>query len=113
KASQAPKGFPLRNLTSALLYGEFQSKHCSPAALWKEYQAQGKPKNPRPWLREELKKHFVYVTKPPAWIERSTIPKWPFFAGKPMVFIEQISVPAPCFTYLVPGNPWMKCRVDG
>ena len=63
------------------------------ARLYREYQAQGKPKNPREWLRKELKKHFIFVTKPPVWIEQMTIPTWPFFAGKPMVFIEQFSVP--------------------
>jgi hypothetical protein len=61
--------------------------------LYKEYVAAGKPKNKREWIRQELKKHFLFVTKLPAWIERSTVPTWPFFRGRPMVFIEQLTVP--------------------
>ena len=60
---------------------------------YQQYLEAGKPKNPCNWIRQELKKHFLYVTKPPAWIERTTTPPWPFFQGKPMVFIEQFTVP--------------------
>jgi hypothetical protein len=62
-------------------------------SLWNEYVKQGKPQNVRAWIRTELRKHFLFVTKPPVWIERMTIPKWPFYAGKPMIFIGQFSVP--------------------
>lgn len=61
--------------------------------LYEEYLAQGKPRNPRAWIKNEIKKHFVCVGQPPVWIERMTTPRWPFFAGKPMVFIDQIAVP--------------------
>src|SRR5262245_47789805 len=61
--------------------------------LHQEYLAQGKPKNPRSWIKNELNKHFLCVGKPPVWIERMTKSRWPFFSGKPMVFIDQIAVP--------------------
>jgi hypothetical protein len=61
--------------------------------LHQEYLARGKPKNPRAWIKNELKKHFLCVGKRPVWIERMTQSRWPFFAGKPMVFIDQIAVP--------------------
>src|SRR5262245_57580885 len=61
--------------------------------LYEQYKAAGAPKNKREWIRHELKKHFLFVTKPPVWIERTTGVEWPFFQGKPMVFIEQLSVP--------------------
>ena len=63
------------------------------SALWDEYVAQGKPKKLVAWLKAELQKHFLFVSKPPVWIEKLTIPRWPFHDGKPMVFIEQVSVP--------------------
>jgi hypothetical protein len=62
-------------------------------ALYQQFSAAGKPKNKRAWVRQELKKQFLFVTKPPVWIERTTIPTWPFFQGKPMVFIDQLAVP--------------------
>ena len=61
--------------------------------LYKEYIAAGKPKHKRDWIRQELKKYFLFVAKPPAWSERTTVPTWPFLQGKPMVFIEQLTVP--------------------
>ena len=57
------------------------------------YLADGKPKNKRDWIREELQKHFLFAKNLPIWIERTTVPRWPFFQGKPMVFIEQFTVP--------------------
>lgn len=61
--------------------------------IYQQYKAAGAPKNKREWIRQELKKHFLFVTKPPEWIEHATVPRWPFFQGKPMVFIEQLAVP--------------------
>jgi hypothetical protein len=61
--------------------------------LHQEYLAQGKPKNARAWIKTEIRKHFLCVGKPPVWSERMTTPRWPFFAGKPMIFIEQVTVP--------------------
>jgi len=34
-------------------------------SLYAQYIAAGKPKNKREWIRQELKKHFRFVTKPP------------------------------------------------
>lgn len=61
--------------------------------LYQQHNDVGKPKNKREWIRKELKKHFVCLTTLPAWIERLTIPSWPFFEGRPMVFIGQLNVP--------------------
>lgn len=61
--------------------------------LHQEYVAQGQPRNPRAWIKNEIKKHFLCVGKPPVWIERMTTPRWPFLAGKPMIFIDQVTVP--------------------
>jgi hypothetical protein len=61
--------------------------------LYKQYVDAGKPKNKKEWVRQELRKHFVSVKESPKWIERTTIPTWPFSQGKPMVFIQQITVP--------------------
>src|SRR5262245_40653041 len=61
--------------------------------LYNEYVKDGKPKNKQDWIRGTLKGYFRFVSKPPVWIEKTTVPKWPFFQGKPMVFIEQFSVP--------------------
>ena len=33
-------------------------------SLYRAYEAQGKPKNPRAWLRTQFKKYFLFVTKP-------------------------------------------------
>jgi hypothetical protein len=60
-------------------------------AIYTEFVKEGKPKNSRKWVRENLKKCFLYVSKPPSWVGSS--PNWPFFEGKPMVFIEQLAVP--------------------
>jgi hypothetical protein len=63
------------------------------SALYQDYVKAGKPKDKKDWITQELKKHFLCVTSPPEWIERTTIPTWPFYNGRPMVFISQISVP--------------------
>jgi hypothetical protein len=62
-------------------------------ALYEKYIAAGKPKNKKDWIKQELKTNFIYVRNPPAWIEQTTTPTWPFFEGKPMVFIDQLIVP--------------------
>ncbi|MCE9532216.1 MAG: hypothetical protein K8T89_14020 [Planctomycetes bacterium] len=62
-------------------------------SIYQQYLAAGNPKNKREWIKQEFKKHFLFVTRPPVWIERTTVPRWPFFQGKPMVFIEQLTVP--------------------
>ncbi len=61
--------------------------------LYQQYIAAGKPKNKREWIRQELKQYFLSVTSPPVWIERATTPVWPFCEGRPMVFIDQLTVP--------------------
>jgi len=56
--------------------------------LWEAYLADGKPKNVNKWLIPRLKALFQYVSRPPEWVEDA--PTWPFFNGRPMIFIDQI-----------------------
>ena len=43
-------------------------------------------------IRERLKEHFRFMSKPPSWIQR---PDWPIRNGKPLFFLGQIAVSAP------------------
>jgi hypothetical protein len=61
--------------------------------IYERYKAVGAPKNKREWIKQEIKKHFLCASKRPEWIERTTVPRWPFFQGQPMVFIDQVNVP--------------------
>ena len=58
--------------------------------LFAQYQAEGKPEI-RSWLKTELTKHFLWVAEKPKWAEEE--PAWPFFEGRPMVFIGQLFLP--------------------
>ncbi len=57
--------------------------------LYAQYQAAGKPEV-RSWLKNELAKHFFCMAEKPSWVGEE--PAWPFFEGKPMGFIGQISL---------------------
>lgn len=59
--------------------------------IYSEYLNAGAPKDVAGWLRDRLSKEFVWVETPPAWIEEE--PTWPFYAGRPMVFIAQFTLP--------------------
>ncbi len=59
--------------------------------LYAEYQAAGEPEDMDTWITERLKKDYLCVSTPPQWIEDEPI--WPFFRGKPMVFISQTRLP--------------------
>ena len=61
--------------------------------LYHQYCGSGKPQECEEWIRQELKKYFLYVTRPPEWIEQSTVPTWPYYDGRPMLFIDQVTVP--------------------
>jgi hypothetical protein len=50
--------------------------------LYNGYVKAGKPKNKQDWIRTTLKGYFRSVIKPPVWIEKITVPKWPFFSGQ-------------------------------
>ena len=65
--------------------GQFRDK------LYQEYVSAGKPCTPVVWLEERLKSEFLYVTEPPKWVEEE--PTWPFYKGRPMVFISQTNLP--------------------
>ncbi len=43
------------------------------------------------WIREELKAAFLSVADPPNWVESE--PSWPFWEGRPMVFVTQYALP--------------------
>jgi hypothetical protein len=60
--------------------------------LCQEYVDEGKPKGKEAWIRKRLEKLFLYVSKPPKWVEKGVVPRWPFLNGKPMVFICQYAL---------------------
>jgi len=64
-------------------------------ALYLEYQAPldspGKRLRPKVWLKKRLANAFPWVSRPPRWLDE---PEWPYFLGKPMVFVGQLTVPA-------------------
>lgn len=59
--------------------------------LYREYLAVGKPANPRQWIRQRLQASFLFVAQKPTWVGSGR--PWPFFEGRPMVFIGQQEVP--------------------
>lgn len=61
--------------------------------LYQEYQIAGSPQKRKQWLRNRLIELFACVEQRPKWIERSSVPTWPFWDGKPMTFIFQSEVP--------------------
>ncbi len=63
------------------------------AEILKAYIAAGKPRNKRQWLKEEIGKRFLSVTRPPEWVEPQFVPQWPFCDKKPMVFIGTMKAP--------------------
>lgn len=44
------------------------------------------------WIRDALRSDFVWMSEPPEWIY--TASSWPFFEGRPMVFLKQFSIVA-------------------
>lgn len=62
-----------------------------PASLYGEYRRAGRGMPPERWLRQRLREVFVCANQPPKWVEGTPI--WPFFEGRPMVFIDQLVVP--------------------
>jgi hypothetical protein len=62
-------------------------------SIRKEYEDQGKPKNKIAWIRKRLESLFLCVAERPVWVEKRTIPRWPFLNGRPMVFVCQYSLP--------------------
>jgi hypothetical protein len=61
--------------------------------LYREYQDDGMPRKLNEWLRTRLSDLFACVDDRPKWIERLSLPRWPFKNGLPMVFIRQFEVP--------------------
>jgi hypothetical protein len=59
--------------------------------LFDDFKAAGMPKDVELWLASRLRDEFLWVAEPPRWVE--TEPAWPFFDGKPMVFIRQVTLP--------------------
>ena len=65
---------------------------CFAMALYAKYVAEGKPKGTRGWISRELSKHFVCLAARPVWIESLTTPVRPFLDGRPMFFVDQVTV---------------------
>ena len=61
--------------------------------LYAEYKADGSPKQKRKWLRERLPTLFPCVGARPVWRQKYGVPSWPFYNGKPMLFVQQFDVP--------------------
>ncbi len=61
-------------------------------ALWKKYVEEGKPKNRNAWILAHVKEDFRFLEEPPRWIEKRSLPKWPFIDGTPMTFIRQFTI---------------------
>lgn len=59
--------------------------------IYREYQEAGKPRDAEAWITDRLRGEFLYVSDPPSWVEVE--PTWPFFNGKPMVFVSQTLLP--------------------
>lgn len=61
--------------------------------LYAEFRAQGGKvvtKEMRAWLRKRLTSVFLCVDKVPKWLDE---PEWPYLAGRPMIFLGQMTVP--------------------
>lgn len=74
--------------------------------LYREYQSQGgtgASKDARTWLKARLESSFACVTARPKWLDE---PEWPYFKGRPMVFVGQLTIPESSVTREVaaPGD---------
>src|SRR5262245_10499096 len=59
--------------------------------VYAEWRATGKPlEQAERWLDERLDGLFLSLREPPVWVEDE--PSWPFFDGKPMVFLSQTTM---------------------
>lgn len=59
-------------------------------SIYREYLSV-EPADVDAWIGSKLRSSFLFVNDPPRWVEEE--PSWPFFEGRPMVFIEQYSLP--------------------
>lgn len=59
--------------------------------IFKEYKDAGTGCEAEKWLRERLKSEFLWIDKPPQWVEDESA--WPYLDDKPMVFLRQFSIP--------------------
>lgn len=57
--------------------------------LYREYVAQGSPKNTSKWLSERLENAFLCLNEQPVWVGE---PAWAYHQGQPMVFLHQVHV---------------------
>jgi hypothetical protein len=58
--------------------------------LYTDFKHAGMPKDVEQWLDVRLQKEFLCVAEPPRWVEDE--PAWPFYQGKPMVFVSQMTL---------------------
>ena len=59
-------------------------------AICQDYAADGSPKDATKWIKSRLASVFLSVSQRPQWVESHSM--WPFWEGKPMVFIAQFEV---------------------
>lgn len=57
--------------------------------LLKEYGGEYDVKQLQTWLEEHLPRYYIALKKRPHWIQS---PDWPFYEGKPMIFVGQIDL---------------------
>lgn len=58
--------------------------------LYALFSKQQEVKDKKKWLSEILNHMFPYMEHPPKWKGE---PDWPFFDGKPMIFLHQFTIP--------------------
>ena len=58
--------------------------------VYRDYVAAGSPERLEEWIERRLQGVFLSIGDPPRWVEDE--PAWPFFEGRPMVFVSQTSL---------------------
>lgn len=80
-------------IASERFAGSCASREAEPFVryLYERYQADGAPQGLDRWLVRELALHFRWVSGPPRWVAEESA--WPYAYGRPMVFIQQCTLP--------------------
>ena len=56
-------------------------------SMIREFNSSGNSGNLKKWIKDEIKRRFVYANKPPKWLQGA---QWPIVDGVPLKFIEQV-----------------------